>query len=151
MNSERMDSMHRRGRASPIPTCSSFSATMPFRMPSQSRYVLLPYGQCNQGILRGGLPISRRVKCDADLADCAAHEDEHVPLALKHPETRHMTISRAEFEERTRRLREKVKADGLDALIVFSDEYRPGHATYLTGYKPLNLIEESPQLVFLVE
>jgi Xaa-Pro dipeptidase len=62
-----------------------------------------------------------------------------------------MTISRAEFEERTRRLREKVKADGLDALIVFSDEYRPGHATYLTGYKPLNLIEESPQLVFLVE
>jgi Xaa-Pro dipeptidase len=62
-----------------------------------------------------------------------------------------MTISRAEFEERTRRLREKVKADGLDALIVFSDEYRPGHATYLTGYKPINLIEESPQLVFLVE
>jgi Xaa-Pro dipeptidase len=62
-----------------------------------------------------------------------------------------MTISRDEFEERTRRLREKMKAEGLDALIVFADEYRPGHATYLTGYKPLNMIEESPQLIFLVE
>ena len=61
-----------------------------------------------------------------------------------------MTISRTEFEERTRRLREKMKANELDALIVFADEYRPGHATYLTGYKPLNMIEESPQLVFLV-
>src|ERR1700748_3341768 len=62
-----------------------------------------------------------------------------------------MTISRAEFEDRTRRLREKMKAEELDALIVFSDEYRPGHPPYLTGYKPLNMIEESPQLVFLVE
>src|SRR5205823_15019599 len=62
-----------------------------------------------------------------------------------------MTISRAEFEERTRRLREKMNANELDALIVFADEYRPGHATYLTGYKPLNMIEESPQLVLLVE
>ena len=61
-----------------------------------------------------------------------------------------MTISRAEFELRTKRLREKMKANGLDALVVFADEYRPGHATYLTGYRPINLIEESPQLVFLV-
>lgn len=61
-----------------------------------------------------------------------------------------MTISRAEFEGRTKRLREKMKADGLDALVVFADEYRPGHSTYLTGYRPINLIEESPQLVFLV-
>ncbi|MBV8525297.1 MAG: aminopeptidase P family protein [Acetobacteraceae bacterium] len=61
-----------------------------------------------------------------------------------------MTISSAEFEQRTERLRDKMKAAGLDALIIFADEYRPGHATYLTGYKPINLIEESPQLVFLV-
>ena len=61
-----------------------------------------------------------------------------------------MTISRAEFEERTRRLRGKMKEAGLDAIVVFSDEYRSGHSTYLTGYKPLNQIEESPQLVFLV-
>src|ERR1700756_744023 len=61
-----------------------------------------------------------------------------------------MTISRAEFEQRIKRLRNKMKEEGLDALVVFADEYRPGHATYLTGYKPLNLIEESPQLVFIV-
>lgn len=61
-----------------------------------------------------------------------------------------MTISRAEFEQRTKRLRSKMKERGLDALVVFADEYRPGHATYLTGYRPINLIEESPQLVFLV-
>jgi Xaa-Pro dipeptidase len=60
------------------------------------------------------------------------------------------TITRAEFEERTIRLRQKMKAERLDALIVYSDEYRPGNATYLTGYKPINLIEESPQLVFIV-
>src|SRR5215213_10172673 len=61
-----------------------------------------------------------------------------------------MTIPRAEFEQRTSRLREKMKREGLDALVVFADEYRPGHATYLTGYRPINLIEESPQFVFLV-
>jgi Xaa-Pro aminopeptidase len=61
-----------------------------------------------------------------------------------------MTISRAEFEQRIMRLRNKMKEEGLDALVVFADEYRPGHATYLTGYRPINLIEESPQLVFLV-
>jgi Xaa-Pro aminopeptidase len=61
-----------------------------------------------------------------------------------------MTISRAEFEQRIKRLRNKMKEEGLDALVVFADEYRPGHATYLTGYRPINLIEESPQLVFLV-
>jgi Xaa-Pro aminopeptidase len=61
-----------------------------------------------------------------------------------------MTIARAEFEDRTYRLRGKMKDAGLDAMVVFSDEYRSGHSTYLTGYKPLNQIEESPQLVFLV-
>lgn len=71
-------------------------------------------------------------------------------MNVTHMGTTQMMISRAEYEERTRRLRAKMKAEGLDALIVYSDEYRPGHATYLTGYKPLNLIEESPQLVFIV-
>ena len=61
-----------------------------------------------------------------------------------------MTISRAEFEHRTKQLRQKMKDEGLDALVIFADEYRPGNATYLTGYRPINLIEESPQLVFLV-
>lgn len=62
-----------------------------------------------------------------------------------------MTISRAEFESRTERLRKKMRDEKLDALIVFSDEYRSGHGTYLTGYKPINVIEESPQVVIYVE
>src|SRR6266536_1677856 len=61
-----------------------------------------------------------------------------------------MTISRAEFESRTERLRKKMRDEKLDALIVFSDEYRSGHGTYLTGYKPINVIEESPQVVIYV-
>lgn len=61
-----------------------------------------------------------------------------------------MGIQRAEFEQRIERLRTKMKAAGLDAVVVFGDEYRPGNATYLTGYRPINLIEESPQLIFLV-
>ncbi len=44
-----------------------------------------------------------------------------------------------------------MKDEGLDALVIYSDEYRSGHTTYLTGYKPINVIEESPQIVFLVE
>ena len=61
-----------------------------------------------------------------------------------------MSISPAEFASRTDRLRQKMKDEGLDALIVFSDEYRSGHGTYLTGYKPINVIEESPQVVIYV-
>ena len=61
-----------------------------------------------------------------------------------------MSISPAEFASRTDRLRQKMNDEGLDALIVFSDEYRSGHGTYLTGYKPINVIEESPQVVIYV-
>lgn len=62
-----------------------------------------------------------------------------------------MSIARQELMERTARLRRKMKDQGLDALVIYSDEYRSGHTTYLTGYKPINVIEESPQIVFLVE
>ena len=51
---------------------------------------------------------------------------------------------------RNDRLRQKMRQEGLDALIVFSDEYRSGHGTYLTGYKPINVIEKSPQVVMYV-
>ncbi len=61
-----------------------------------------------------------------------------------------MTISPEEYAIRSERLREKMKGEGLDALIVFSDEYRSGNGTYLTGYKPINVIEESPQVVIYV-
>lgn len=60
-------------------------------------------------------------------------------------------ISPSEFASRDERLRKKMRQAGLDALIVFSDEYRSGHGTYLTGYKPINVIEESPQVVIYVE
>lgn len=61
-----------------------------------------------------------------------------------------MKITRAEYESRLNTLRARMKKEGLDALVVFSDEYRSGHGTYLTGYRPLNVIEESPQVVILV-
>ena len=59
-------------------------------------------------------------------------------------------IQPAEYESRSARLRQKMQQEGLDALIVFSDEYRSGHGTYLTGYKPINVVEESPQVVMYV-
>ena len=62
-----------------------------------------------------------------------------------------MPISRAEYSGRNDRLRQKMREEGLNALIVFSDEYRSGHGTYLTGYKPINVIEELPQVVIYVE
>ena len=43
-----------------------------------------------------------------------------------------------------------MRREGLDALVIYSDEYRSGHSTYLTNYKPINVVEESPQLVIMV-
>ena len=62
-----------------------------------------------------------------------------------------MGIAREEFEERIRRLRVAMVSRGLDAVVAYSDEYRTGNTTYLTNYKPINVIEESPQVVLLVE
>lgn len=62
-----------------------------------------------------------------------------------------MGIGREEFEDRIRRLRTAMVAERLDAVVAYSDEYRTGNATYLTNYKPINVIEESPQVVVLVE
>lgn len=62
-----------------------------------------------------------------------------------------MSITREELTDRVERLRRSMVEEQLDALVIYSDEYRSGHATYLTSYKPINVVEESPQLVFLVE
>ncbi len=62
-----------------------------------------------------------------------------------------MGIGREEFEDRIRRLRTAMAAETLDAVVAYSDEYRTGNTTYLTNYKPINVIEESPQVVVLVE
>lgn len=61
-----------------------------------------------------------------------------------------MAITQQELEQRTEKLRSRMRAEGYDALIIYSDEYRSGHATYVTNYKPINVIEESPQLVLIV-
>ncbi len=61
-----------------------------------------------------------------------------------------MGISTDELRQRTENLRSRMKAEGYDALIIYSDEYRSGHSTYVTNYKPINVIEESPQLVLIV-
>lgn len=61
-----------------------------------------------------------------------------------------MSISTQELKTRTQNLRNRMKAEGYDALVIYSDEYRSGHSTYITNYKPINVIEESPQLVIMV-
>ena len=61
-----------------------------------------------------------------------------------------MGISTDELKQRTENLRSRMKTEGYDALIIYSDEYRSGHSTYITNYKPINVIEESPQLVLIV-
>lgn len=61
-----------------------------------------------------------------------------------------MGISIEELRQRTENLRRRMKSEGYDALIIYSDEYRSGHSTYVTNYKPINVIEESPQLVLIV-
>ncbi len=61
-----------------------------------------------------------------------------------------MQISDEELKQRTENLRCRMKSEGYDALVIYSDEYRSGHSSYITNYKPLNVIEESPQLVILI-
>lgn len=61
-----------------------------------------------------------------------------------------MHITSEELKGRTENLRRRMRAEGYDALIIYSDEYRSGHSSYVTNYKPINVIEESPQLVVIV-
>jgi Xaa-Pro dipeptidase len=53
------------------------------------------------------------------------------------------------FKDRVSKLTEKVIADDLDGVFLFSDEYRAGYTTYISDYKPINVIEESPQGIFI--
>ena len=54
-----------------------------------------------------------------------------------------------EFHQRVETIRAQIAARGLDALFAFSDEYRPGSTLYLSDYHPINVIEESPQGVYV--
>ena len=58
-------------------------------------------------------------------------------------------LPQSTFEARIERIRAELDRRGLDALFVFSDEYRPGSTLYLADYYPINVIEESPQGVYV--
>lgn len=60
-----------------------------------------------------------------------------------------MGISQSEIDRRLARARERTKGAGLDALFIFSDEYRPGHARYYTDFTTINMIEESSHAIYL--
>lgn len=60
-----------------------------------------------------------------------------------------MALSKADFARRIERTRKRMADAGLDALFVFSDEYRPGHAFYYTNYKTCNQVEESYHGVYV--
>ncbi len=60
-------------------------------------------------------------------------------------------ISEKELKDRVEILRKIIKQRNLNGIIIYSDEYRSGYCTYFTGYKPINVIEESPQTLFVFE
>ncbi len=53
------------------------------------------------------------------------------------------------FQKRVEVLVKKIKVEGKDGFFIFSDEYRTGYATYISDFKPINMIEESPQGVYI--
>ncbi len=53
------------------------------------------------------------------------------------------------FRQRIQQICVELEERRLDALFVFSDEYRPGSTLYLADYYPINVIEESPQGVYV--
>ena len=58
-------------------------------------------------------------------------------------------MSKSIFTNRVNRMASYVKERELDGAFIFSDEYRAGFTTYFSDYKPINVIEESPQGVFI--
>ncbi len=58
-------------------------------------------------------------------------------------------LPRENFTQRVAKIRNALAEKGLDALFAFSDEYRPGSTLYLSDYYPINVIEESPQGVYV--
>ncbi len=53
------------------------------------------------------------------------------------------------FKSRVAILTKKLQDAGKDGLFIFSDEYRTGYSTYVSDFKPINMIEESPQGVYI--
>jgi Xaa-Pro dipeptidase len=53
------------------------------------------------------------------------------------------------FRIRVEKVQVELAAKELDVLFLFSDEYRPGYTLYIADYFPVNVIEESPQGVYI--
>ncbi|NQT58853.1 MAG: aminopeptidase P family protein [Bacteroidetes bacterium] len=53
------------------------------------------------------------------------------------------------YRDRVLHVQNELNERNLDALFVFSDEYRPGYTFYFADYFPVNVIEESPQGVYI--
>ena len=62
-----------------------------------------------------------------------------------------LIIEDKELKDRVEILRKEIKNRNLNGIIIYSDEYRSGYCTYFTGYKPINVIEESPQTLIIME
>lgn len=58
-------------------------------------------------------------------------------------------LSLDHFTQRVATIRNYINSQDLDALFAFSDEYRPDSTLYLSDYHPINVIEESPQGVYI--
>ena len=58
-------------------------------------------------------------------------------------------LPKKDFQQRINTIRGYLSEKKLDALFAFSDEYRPGNTLYLSDYYPINVIEESPQGVYV--
>jgi Xaa-Pro aminopeptidase len=60
-----------------------------------------------------------------------------------------MHLTAEDFERRIESTQERMRGSGLDALFIYSDEYRPGHALYYTNFRTINMIEESSHAIYL--
>lgn len=60
-----------------------------------------------------------------------------------------MHLIATDFEQRIESTRKRMREADLDALFIYSDEYRPGHALYYTNFRTVNMIEESSHAIYL--
>ena len=58
-------------------------------------------------------------------------------------------ISDATYHDRLKRVREKITAEGLDALFVFADCYRMSNARWLVDYRTIDGVYPQPMLLYI--
>jgi Xaa-Pro dipeptidase len=58
-------------------------------------------------------------------------------------------ISDATYHDRLKRIREKIAAEGLDALFVFADCYRMSNARWLVDYRTIDGVYPQPMLLYI--